>query len=423
MHSTRQKTALAAALAALTLTANAAAGVLKVGATASDHATIAAAVAAAVDGDVVLVASGTYAGFTLDGRGIAVVADQGASVHVTSSVVVKNIAVHQDVLLSGLDVVANSASALVSLDVLGSLRVQGSRFGVSPDLSFAPVPGALVVNARDAAFAEVVIQGGAPMQSNALAGAGLDVRDSHLALAQCTIDGGAGAPGIHGTQAPGTAGGNAVVVSAGELAAASCVLRGGPGGQGGVQATSFLGCASQRVLDGGAGGSALVVEDGANVQLRATSVFGASGGLGGTNACGSHGFTGATGPDIVGTAVVVTETARVLRTNRVAREGTSVRCLCTGEPGDRVYLLAAWDSGAAWRSTPLGSLWMETPLPRRLQIGTVPASGSFVGGFLAPELGPSIAGAQLHLQTFTLDASGQSHLGGASVFLVLDRAQ
>jgi hypothetical protein len=44
------------------------------------YATIQAAVNAAVDGDVLIVDAGTYAGFTIDGKGIAIVASPGSSI-------------------------------------------------------------------------------------------------------------------------------------------------------------------------------------------------------------------------------------------------------------------------------------------------------------------------------------------------------
>ena len=71
---------------------------------AGQYLQISAAVAAAASGDTLLVKSGTYAAFTVDGeKSLSVVADTGASVTVDGTVAVKNLAATQTVLLSGLN--------------------------------------------------------------------------------------------------------------------------------------------------------------------------------------------------------------------------------------------------------------------------------------------------------------------------------
>ncbi len=52
---------------------------------------IATAVAAAVDGDLILVQAGDYSGFVINGKGISVVADARTNVHITDEIGVINV--------------------------------------------------------------------------------------------------------------------------------------------------------------------------------------------------------------------------------------------------------------------------------------------------------------------------------------------
>src|SRR5262245_20334465 len=60
------------------------------------------AVDAAADGDVVLVKAGAYSGFTINAKGVSVVADAGASVVANGLVFVSSLSASQNVLLQRL---------------------------------------------------------------------------------------------------------------------------------------------------------------------------------------------------------------------------------------------------------------------------------------------------------------------------------
>src|SRR5262249_49678986 len=60
------------------------------------------AVAAAADGDLILVRLGTYDGFTVDGKALTIVAESPGDAKFKSSIVVKNLSIAQGVLLEGL---------------------------------------------------------------------------------------------------------------------------------------------------------------------------------------------------------------------------------------------------------------------------------------------------------------------------------
>src|SRR5688572_17225523 len=57
---------------------------------------------AAVDGDVVLVKSGTYASFVVPNKGLAIVADTGADVRVLGAIRARNLAAGKTLLLANL---------------------------------------------------------------------------------------------------------------------------------------------------------------------------------------------------------------------------------------------------------------------------------------------------------------------------------
>src|SRR6187402_812579 len=83
------------------------------------------AVDAAANGDLVLVRAGTYFGFTIDGKGVSVVADAGATVVANGLVTVSHVSASQRVLLQGLTVHGdNSSSAIITQDAPGPIWIE-----------------------------------------------------------------------------------------------------------------------------------------------------------------------------------------------------------------------------------------------------------------------------------------------------------
>ena len=72
-----------------------------------DFTTIQAAVHVAADGDTVLVRAGSYAGFAVNAKGVAGVADAGAFVALQGSIQVENLPTGSVVHLAGLSVLAS----------------------------------------------------------------------------------------------------------------------------------------------------------------------------------------------------------------------------------------------------------------------------------------------------------------------------
>ena len=90
----------------------------------------------AQDGDTILVKDGAYSTFTIDGKSLTVAVEVGATATVYGSVVVKNLAAGETVVLSGLTVTgATSASmasspgtGLIATGNAGAVRAQRCQF-------------------------------------------------------------------------------------------------------------------------------------------------------------------------------------------------------------------------------------------------------------------------------------------------------
>ncbi|MCP3917657.1 MAG: hypothetical protein GY711_19090 [bacterium] len=102
----------------LCLALPAAADVLRVG-PAQPYSEVADAVAAAVDGDLILIASGTYAGFTVDDKALWIAAHPGAHV-VVGEVAVDDLAAGKSLRLTGF---SDQRKGLSLTNCTGSVRV------------------------------------------------------------------------------------------------------------------------------------------------------------------------------------------------------------------------------------------------------------------------------------------------------------
>ncbi len=93
--------------------------------------TIQDAIDAALDGDTILVQSGTYAGFVLAGRSLSVVAELGAELRFLplAEIVVEGLPAGRSVVLRGLRALAGEhAPRLVVRDAVGPVLVEDARF-------------------------------------------------------------------------------------------------------------------------------------------------------------------------------------------------------------------------------------------------------------------------------------------------------
>jgi len=191
------------------VTARADASVLVVG-SGQPFTQITTAVAAAQDGDTILVKSGWYAPFTIDGKGLTLVGDQGAIVFIgifgllPQQSTVKNLTVGQTVVLRGID------GPLALFGNAGSVRLEGcSIVGQAGDCSpLGCIPATPAVDVRNCAPVAITrssLEGGAggsytvPGFDLCTNGApGLAVENATVALYDTNLAGGTSIGGCSG---------------------------------------------------------------------------------------------------------------------------------------------------------------------------------------------------------------------------------
>ncbi len=403
------------------------AGVLVVDAAGGGSFTqISAAVAAASDGDVLLVKSGSYSGFALGTKALDIVADVGADVFVQGQVSVSGLAVTRGVTLNGLQIRATSYTPALRLDAsTGSIRVQGCTLHGfdQPDCTGTFIPGghaAVLLDCTDVAFANCTLIGGDGADFGGSygyeGGAGLLGTTSRVALYDCTLRGGAG----------------------GNASTTCYAFPGGYAGDGGgglwVQATplSFFSNASATggtagVNPPGAGfdgchGAGLSVYPYANptpsiaIALQSTFVAGP-----GPSVCSVPIGDIVVAPGA--TFTTLTGNARRMVARRVVREQQPARIDFFGQPGDEVRLVIGEAPRFLYSSAWSGVSLVRHPHPTPVQIvGTIGPSGTLNESWLVPDLGPGVQSRRFFLQAQFIDPSGRATLGTPATLVLLDSA-
>ncbi len=366
------------------------------------YTTIQAAVNAAVDGDVVLVHAGTYAGFNVLSKGIELVADPEGSVTINGSIEVNQVFAGKRLSMSGFHVqdgvvfVGNSA---------GSIRLEAITV-----LPGAPPPlwervGLRVGQCTDVAILRCSLSGADAenLTPGSTPGPGLRLElNSNVAVYDSQMRGGRGSDaftqGTHYYPPLRGGAGCQVQISGGAFFSGSSI----EGGAGGDGLPGFT---------GQPGGVGLVVNPGSTAYALDNVIVGGPGGSGGA-------FPGAP------TSGVVTDlpgTRRVLTCNTHLRESNSLTLGLQGEPGDLVWLNAG--QTARWAlDLPFAGVRLVGLGSRRLFLGTVPGSGFLTASLPFGDLGPFVQSRTFHLQGFFRDVGGASHHGSGAVVVLLDSA-
>ncbi|TAJ05076.1 MAG: hypothetical protein EPO68_16635 [Planctomycetota bacterium] len=206
----------------------------------SQFTSIQAAVDASQADDTVLVRSGSYAGFSIDGKGVRVIARD--IVRVDGTVRIRNVPSRQTALLAGLQLRAtgfpNSFSALSLVSNAGSVWVQSSMLDGADagDTSLDGGAGAFVDASSAVHFTDCAVRGGKGGSVGGVlpitlgnGGRGIDVNESYVTLDACEVRGGSG-----GDQTSGglifAQGGEALSVRTATVDAQLCAFHGGAGG-------------------------------------------------------------------------------------------------------------------------------------------------------------------------------------------------
>lgn len=391
-------------------------------------------------GDTVLVWSGTYAGFNVVNKAIAVIADAGEVVLVNGTVQVRNLAADRDVLLGRLQIagatggLAYQGTGLYLKNDLGSVRVQGCDLQ-----AVAAHPGALVEGSLDVSLNDCRAFGGAGLSGatwpGCEGGAGVSAASSSVAVYFSDLRGGAASVGSWGS-CQGCPGGSGLSSTTSSFLHAAGTLLTGVNG-----ADALDGCQpSQNFLcNGGNGGH------GANLRVLGfdpepqtfwsygNAFATGTGGEGGTGMCGCGLFTvcdgeagepglavQSFGADSVQVSARLSPLLEVMP--NPARETATVQLSFLGPVNSTVYLAASSRTGFRPRSFQ-GVQHVPASSPSLFQIvGTSNGAGQLTEGWVIPELGPGVESRVVHLQPLFVDSSGGYTWGAPVGLVLLDRA-
>jgi hypothetical protein len=361
-----------------------------------DFAEIQPAIDAAAPGDVILVRGrddgGRYAGFTIDGKSVAVVADGILDLDV-GAVTIRNLQAGQSVLLQGFQRTGQSESARASdlhvHDNQGAVWIENWNLGSDRAASRVFESVAVV-------FARCSIGSSTSLTA-------LTLRRSLVSLFDCSVT-------------PGTlvlfGGGGADAISCDRttLLLAGSTVTGGAGTPG----TPIIGGCN----NGGPGGSGLfLVGTQSRVYRLDTQIFGGPGGWPSSFPC----LIGSSGAAIAGSGTVVdlAGTARSFDSIAPILEQETLPMSFTGESSD----LAALILGVGQQQHVLPGLFgtlVASPVIAPL-LGAVPATGAFSTNLVVPSglIAPGSA-AVIFTQGLFQDVTGRTRLGSPFAWVVLD---
>jgi hypothetical protein len=383
------------------------------------------AVAAAADGDVILVRSlDVESQFTVSGKSLVIAADAGLHPLAITGFAQNNHLLSQGFghtiisdLLPGQRVVLRGVhfGGLDLADVAGQVWLEDALVNFTS-------PAMRATNVDSLVLHDVELKGPSSVNNSffwKIGGDGLELAGSGAVVHGVLADGGTGHD-FSCTAFPlvcsNSSGFDAVQMSgSSSLWLAGATLHGGNGGTGGFDGFT---CWS-----GGNGGHGLLLASGSpHADLRAVTATGGFGAPG--PAPGSCLFGGGDGVDgqpvatLAGGTQVQPGTAVTLDAPSPLREGETLAVSVSGPAGLPLILLAGAGSGVLSIGAVSGPLLTGVP-QLILPVGAVPAGGTLTLQATVPELGPGVQALSWTLQVVTVQA-GQRIAGPATSLLLLD---
>ena len=388
-----------------------------------DFTDLPAAGAAAQDGDVLLIRTGSYSRLSLIDKGLTLVAEEGEH-PVVDGLVVGQLLDEQFVLVRGLEFVEQSGTEDTSCVLLfynnGSVWMEDCVIRFSDDGPPAPNSLALridmcgavtlvdceVIGRTDTSWAD------SPYAPSAMCGV-----VSWIAAHRTTFVGSKGYPAtvVDGAAVPPSAGAAGVMAMGSRVFLYDCEVTGGEGGDGGFLLDSCI--------PGADGGLGLTLPSGESDSLvfdAATEIQGGAPGAVGPG-CG----TGLPGSDVdvvwgVFMSFPVDGAPRAMSAPAVVREGQTLDLTFTGGvPGELVLVGLSFGSDYVVNRELAGTVVLAPPVIRALHIGVMPATGPLVASFPVGQL-PLMQGLPLYLQS--LHIGSESNLGTGTATVLLDSA-
>lgn len=422
----------------LTVTSTAFAGqVVVVGPLPTQVANIQAGIDAAVDGDVILVKSGTYSTFSVPNKSVTIVADVGQVVNVVGAARVRNLESDRKVVIAGLHVTgqhtANVAegNGFYATNCAGTIRVQDCTLtgydGTGAPCPSVPRNGAEISNCADVSFVRCTITGSGLVRLNApnpgippatREGSGLVSTGSSVSVHETTARGGYGGTMCNGYN-DGTDGGDGTRLQSTFLFGANSTMSG-------AQGTTYTNNSFPGAYAGYGGNGVSILDGASSVHLvNCTLVRGEAGTNYGCGLCfsccsGDPGGTYATAgaqPDFIAGS------APTLSAASIARESTALTLTIHGAAGDRAAIALARDTQFVFDSALHGVELVGVAVPeatRYLILGTIPAGGTLTTTLQLPAIPITDPGRTLWLQLVTTSASGASLVGSPLSVAVVD---
>lgn len=386
----------------------------------------------AAPGDVLLVRSGSYAGFGVANQSVAIVGDSTATVQINGTVQVRNLLAGRTVLLHRLQAFGatsgsqNDGPGITIRNDTGPVRVQDC-FAQGA----AGMPGVRVEGCGDVALGGTQAFGGVAWPQS---GAGVLANGTAIALYGCDAQGAAGAVPA-GSQPPycnGGHGGCALLSSmVGFILVAGSQLLGGQGynGADGCQAYGINDCCY-----GGNGGSGIDVLTGAHTLWQlANSDQPGTGGIGGTGYCGCglqvscQCDPGHLGLDVAhdsgDTLVSLSGACPTLGLNaNPARELTTLGITIDSAPGDEVLLVFSQAVDFAPEQNRGVRLVDWNGAHSTLRLGATNSQGHLSFPLPIPDLGAGVQSRIVHVQALVVHASGSRVWSNPVSLVLLDSA-
>lgn len=390
---------------------------------------VAAATAVAADGDLILVAPGTYpetSPVVIDGKSLTLVGDQfptgpgviWGSITIEAGLEIRNLAQGQSVLVQTTQFEGanggpgqDPAPGVRVEHNAGSVRLQschfaGGRAGSTDHRDGAP--GALMLDNSAVAVVSCFASGGRGLSSSisgsptGRGAAGVLVEDGHLAFVQSQSNGGGGGSNVPGGWPTGGDGGHGMLAQGGDVTLTRSFIFGGHGGFG--------------LTLGGQGGHAIEVPGAASVYAAAGTFF--FPGFPGESEDGPPGSFGQSIVDPFGTLTLLPVTPeRTFVAKTLVRETKSGKFEFKGPPGDLVLVLLSLGGDVATLPFYEGVLMLDTPFV--LPIWTVGTPGTSEILVSVPELGPGIEWLSLYAQSVSITPT-QTFLNAGWEIIALD---
>lgn len=325
------------------------------------------AVTAAQDGDMVLVKTGVYGGFTITDKALVVTADSGQTVTVTGQILVQNLSAGKQLAISGVDVQGNqTGEALILQQNAGPILIENGTFVGDGIMVFQTPHAAKVTSTTNVTFVDCILSVG--FGSGGVAA--LQATSSSVHMYGCSMFG--------GDQTLETfAGGDGCQITSGFLFASDCTFVGGQGGPG-VPQDIFQPC-----TNGGPGGNGLHHPFGSPTSKILDCTFtGGPGGVATDVACAT-GPTGLAQKITTGSVSTFTVPARTYDISSPVREGTIGSLSLAGDPGEFAWIFFSIFQSPSYADTIKGTLLPGTP-HIVIFFGALPAGGALTLNVTVP---------------------------------------